>query len=193
MNNLKLKKKYFVKIPKTIDVIYCKKRNILFFKGPLKTKSLKTDNKILFIPYENLVIVTDFSVKNDSKIGLKNSKIMQGTTISKIKDMLIEINYNLYCKLNFVGVGYRAFNLDNLKNQLYFKLGYSHLIYFKIPKPLNSFCIKFTKLFIFGNVSTENITKITAALRDCKKPEPYKGKGILYEKEKITLKKGKKI
>ena len=57
-------------------------------------------------------------------------------------------------------------------------------MYFKIPKPLNSFCIKFTKLFIFGNVSNEAITKTVSLVRQCKIPEPYKGKGILYEGEK---------
>ena len=42
-------------------------------------------------------------------------------------------------------------------------------------------------------MSEERITQVAALLRKCKKPEPYKGKGILYEGEKIKLKKGKKI
>ena len=194
MNNLKLQKKFFIKIPKTINVIYCKKRNIILFKGFLKTKSLKTQNKIIFIPSKNLIGVSNFLIKNNfSSLDLKHSKVMQGTIISKIKDILIEIDYNLYRKLNFIGVGYRAFSVDGLNNQFYFKLGYSHLIYFKIPKPLNAFCIKYTKLFVFGNVSTEHITKIASLIRECKKPEPYKGKGILHEGEIIKLKKGKKI
>ena len=194
MTNLKVKKNFFIKIPKTIDIIYCKKRNIILFKGFLKTKSLKVKNKIFLIPSENLIGVSHFLINNNySCIELKQAKIMQKTIISKIKDILIEINYNLYRKVNFVGVGYRAFNVDNLNNQFYFKLGYSHLIYFNIPKPLKAFCIKFTKLFLFGNVSNEQITKVTSLLRQCKKPEPYKGKGILYENERIKLKKGKKI
>ena len=194
MNHLKLQKKNFIKIPKTINVIYCKKRNIILFKGFLKTKSLKIKNKIVFIPSKNLIGVSHFYIKNNfSNIDLKQAKIMQGTLIAKIKDILIEIDYNLYRKLNFIGVGYRAFPVDDLNNQFYFKLGYSHLIYFKIPKPMNAFCIKYTKLFIFGNVSTENITQTISLIRQCKKPEPYKGKGILYEGEKIKLKKGKKI
>ena len=83
--------------------------------------------------------------------------------------------------------------IEHLKNQFYFKLGYSHLIYFKIPEDINTFCVKFTKLFIFGNVPYQKLTQVTSQLRDCKKPEPYKGKGILYYGETIKLKKGKKI
>ena len=193
MNNLKFKQKYVIKIPKTISVIYCKKRNLLMFIGFLKIKTLKLKNKVILFPHTNSIGISKFLINNTSMINTKNSKITRGTIISQIKNTLTEINYNLYYKLNFVGVGYRAFELSHLKNQFYFKLGYSHLIYFKIPKPLNSFCIKYTKLFVFGNTSLESITKTTALLRQCKKPEPYKGKGILYYEEKIKLKKGKKI
>lgn len=192
MNNLQIKKKYFIKIPKTIEVLYCKNRHIITFMGPLKTKSFKIQNKIILLPSENLLGVSHFS-NETSNIDLKKSKIIQGTSIAKIKAVLIEITYTLYRKLNFVGVGYRAFPIESLENQFYFKLGYSHLIYFKIPKQLSSFSIKFTKLFIFGNVSEEAITRTAASLRQCKKPEPYKGKGILYEGEKVKLKKGKKL
>jgi large subunit ribosomal protein L6 len=90
-------------------------------------------------------------------------------------------------------VGYRAFDVDNFENKLLlFKLGYSHSIYFKIPIESQIFCLKRTKLFIHGN-SYQDITKIAAFIRSYKKPEPYKGKGILYETEKIILKEGKKV
>ena len=73
-----------------------------------------------------------------------------------------------------------------------FKLGYSHPIFFKIPNNLQIFCFKFIKLFVWGN-SYKNITQTSALIRSYKKPEPYKGKGILYEGEKIVLKEGKKV
>ena len=189
MSKLKIKKKYYIKIPKTVQVLYCKKKNVLTLIGPLKVKSLKITNKIIFIKNENLILITQFC-HDRRRQNLANS---QGTVSAQVKAALIETSYNLYYKLNFVGVGYRAFSLDQLKTQFYLKLGFSHLIYFKIPKPLNGFCLKFTKLFIFGNVSLHKISQTSASLRQCKKPEPYKGKGILYEGEKIKLKKGKKI
>ena len=111
----------------------------------------------------------------------------------KIKQILIEITYILHCKLNLIGVGYRVFTHEKLANQIYFKLGFSHLIYFRVPLGINIYCQKFTKLFFFGNSSYNLLTQTTAQIRNCKLPEPYKGKGILYDQEKIILKKGKKI
>lgn len=191
MQPLKLSKKYLIKIPKTIDIIYCKEKQLIIFKGPLKTKSLKITNKILFLQKLNSIVVSPCLINYNT--NLKQAKLMQGTIVSQLKYILIEICYDLYSKLNFVGVGYRAFSIEHLKNQFYFKLGYSHLIYFKIPEDINTFCVKFTKLFIFGNVPYQKLTQVTSQLRDCKKPEPYKGKGILYYGETIKLKKGKKI
>ena len=75
---------------------------------------------------------------------------------------------------------------------LNFKLGYSHQIFFKIPRNLNVFCLKSTKLFVSG-LSNSYVNQIAALIRSYKTPEPYKGKGILYENEKIILKEGKKI
>ena len=192
-NFKKLKKKYIIKIPKKINIIYCDEKNLMIFRGPLQTKSLKLDVKVFLIPKSHLIVVSQIPILDTSTVGLKNSKKLQGTTVSKIKQTLIEIQYTLYNKLNLVGVGYRVFSHEKLTNQIYFKLGYSHLVYFKIPSNLNSFCQKFTKLFIFGNCSFDLLTHTAAQIRDCKLPEPYKGKGILYDQEKIVLKKGKKI
>lgn len=189
----KLKKKYTIKIPKNINIIYCDEKNLMTFVGPLLTKSLKLDVKVFLMPRLQLLVVSQIPVLDTSAVGLKNAKKLQGTTVSKIKQTLIEIQYTLYNKLNLVGVGYRVFSHEKLPNQIYLKLGYSHLVYFKIPSDLNSFCQKFTKLFLFGNCSFDSLTNIAAQIRNCKLPEPYKGKGVLYDQEKIILKKGKKI
>jgi large subunit ribosomal protein L6 len=189
----KLKKRYTVKIPKNIKIIYCDKKNIITFVGPLQTKSLKLNVKIFLIMDSQLIVVTQIPLLNISTGSLKSSKKLQGTIVSKIKQAIIEVSYTLYNKLNFVGVGYRVFAHEKLQNQIYLKLGYSHLVYFKIPNDLNSFCQKFTKLFLFGNCSFDSLTHTAAQIRSCKLPEPYKGKGILYNQEKIVLKKGKKI
>ena len=189
----KFKKKHSLKVPKNIQVVYCDKKNILTFLGSAQIKSIRLKVKILLVPTINLITVTDIPVLETSATDFKNIKKIQGTTVSKLKQMLIETTYTLYRKLNLVGVGYRAFLHEQLENQLYFKLGYSHLVYFKIPSPLNTHCQKFTKLFVFGNCSFDTLTQITAQIRACKLPEPYKGKGILRDQEQIFLKKGKKI
>jgi len=187
------KKKYSVKVPKNIKILYCDKKNLITFIGPLSTKSLNLKIKLLLIPSSNLIVTTSLPIDGKSIIGLKSSKKIQGTTIAKIKQILIEITYVLSRKLNLVGVGYRAFSYEKLPNQMYFKLGYSHLIYFKIPTGLTSNCLKFTKIFLYGNKSYDLLTQTAAQIRSCKLPEPYKGKGILHDQETIILKKGKKI
>lgn len=188
-----LKKKYSIKIPKNIQIIYCDKKNIITFAGPLLTKSLKLKIKIFLIPSLNLIVASQIPTADKSVTRIKDIKKIQGTTIARIKQILIEITYTLHCKLNLVGVGYRVFTYEKLINQIYLKLGYSHLIYFRIPSEINSYCQKFTKLFLFGNSSYDLLTQTAAQIRNCKLPEPYKGKGILYDQEKIILKKGKKI
>lgn len=188
-----VKKKNSIKVPKIIQVIYCDKKNFITFAGPLLTKSLKLKIKVFLEPSLNLIIASQILSEKKSVARTKDLKKIQGTTVSKIKQILIEITYMLYCKLNLVGVGYRVFRHETLTNQLYLKLGYSHFIYFKIPSKIRSYCQKFTRLFLFGNSSHDILTQTAAQIRACKLPELYKGKGILYDQEKITLKKGKKI
>ena len=188
-----LKKKYSIKVPKNVKILYCDKKNLITFIGPLSRKSLNLKIKILLVPSLNLIAVTRLLVAGNSTIGFKNGKKIQGTTTAKIRQILIEITYVLSRKLNLIGVGYRAFSYDKAPNQIYFKLGYSHLVYFKIPTGLSVKCLKFTKIFIYGNNSYDSITQTTDQIRNCKLPEPYKGKGILHDQETIIFKKGKKI
>lgn len=189
----KFKKKHTIKIPKNIKVLYCDKKNIVTFIGPSLTKSLALQVKIFLGTSSNTITVTDIFVFGVSTKDFKNMKKIQGTTVAKIKQTLIETTYVLYHKLNLVGVGYRVFPYEKLENQLYFKLGFSHLIYFKVSDSLKTHCQKFTKLFLFGNCSFDTLTQTASQIRSFKRPEPYKGKGILYDQEKIILKKGKKI
>lgn len=176
-----------------MDIVHCDKKNIITFVGPLQIKSIQLGVKIFLIPKSKQIIVSQMPVLNTSAVGFKNAKKLQGTTVSKIKQILIETTYILYNKLNLVGVGYKVFVHEQTLNQIYLKLGYSHLIYFKIPNDLNLFCQKFTKLFLFSSSSLESLTSTAAQIRNCKIPEFYKGKGILHDQEKIVLKKGKKI
>jgi large subunit ribosomal protein L6 len=193
LSSIKLKKKYTVKIPQNIKVLYCDEKNIVTFVGPSQTKSLKLKVKLFLTPESHTVTITNIPVFGASATDLKNIKKVQGTTVAKIKQMLIETTYILYYKLNLVGVGYRVFPYEQSYNQLYFKLGFSHLIYFKVSDLLRTHCQKFTKLFIYGENSFDNLTQTASQIRSFKRPEPYKGKGILYDQEKVILKKGKKI
>lgn len=186
-------KRYLIKIPKDISVLYCDEKMLLTFIGPLGEKSLKLKLKIFILKQKNHIIITKLPFIKMSGNEKKKLKAVQGTTIALIKQIILEISFVFSKKLIFIGVGYKAFPIKIFKNQvLQFKLGYSHQIYFKVSNNLNLHCIKTTTLFIFGN-SYQNVSQISALIKSYKYPEPYKGKGILYENEKIVIKEGKKV
>lgn len=186
------KKKYIIKIPNNITILYCNLKNIITVIGPLAKKSLKLKFKLEIFENKKIIKVSSTSLIKLSNNEKKNINSLKGTTISLIKKLFLETSSILYQKLKFIGVGYRVFKVKNFEDKLLmFKLGYSHLLYFKIPKNLNIFCLKLTKLFINGN-SYNNITQTASLIRSYKIPEPYKGKGILYDNEIIKIKKGKK-
>ena len=188
-----ISEKHALKIPKNISVLYSRKKKIITLVGPLTKKSLKLDVQLFIVKSKNIIKVSSlpfFKISNNKK---KKIKTLQGTTVAQKKKHIVEISVLFYQKLKFIGVGYRAFDVDNFKNKLLlFKIGYSHFLYFKISKKIKIFCLKTTELFIYGN-SYQNVTQTASLIRSYKKPEPYKGKGILYDTEKITLKEGKKI
>jgi large subunit ribosomal protein L6 len=186
-------KKYLIKIPKETMVIYCNKNRIITLIGPLKKKSLKLQVELRFSEKSNTIQITAVPFLTLSNKDKKNIKAIQGTTVALIKQLIIETSSTFHQKLKFIGVGYRAFEVGSFEKQvLLFKLGYSHDIYFKIPENLKISSLKFTKLFISG-FSYQKITQAAALIQSYKYPEPYKGKGILYESQKIQLKEGKKV
>lgn len=185
--------KYNIKIPKDVSVIYSEKKKILTFSGPLKTKSMELKIKVYIDQLKNIISVSPLTFYQISNKEKKKIKALRNSTVAQIEHMLIESSILLYRKLKINGVGYRAEMGENFaKKLLTLKLGYSHLVYIKTPKDLTMDCFTKTKLCIFGN-SYNNISSLAALIRANKTPEPYKGKGVLYEDETIALKEGKKI
>ena len=189
---INLSKKYYIKIPKNIKIIYFEKKNIIIFKGPLKTKTLKICFKLYIQKNQNFIYVTKITnFENITKKKMLSSA--RGTVVSKIKQTILETSVILTKKLKLIGVGYKVFPISVLKNELLeFKLGFSHFIYYKIPTDLKITSYKSTSVYISGH-SYDLINQVAANIKKYKKPEPYKGKGILYDNEKVILKQGKKI
>mmetsp|Transcript_22604 Transcript_22604/g.52167 ORF Transcript_22604/g.52167 Transcript_22604/m.52167 type:complete len:188 (-) Transcript_22604:749-1312(-) len=185
-------KKYTIKIPKDISVLYSKKNTCITIIGPLCRKSLKL-TLYLKINQKTITITNQpiYILPNNKK---KNIKSIQGTTASSIKKLIIETSTLLHAKLKLIGVGYKASIFDIQSIQIIqLKLGFSHLTYFKINnQSLKIHTFKSTKLIIFGNCY-HSVNHLAAKIRSTKKPEPYKGKGILFNNEKINLKTGKKV
>jgi ribosomal protein L6P/L9E len=161
LNLSKLKKKHTIKVPQNIQIIYCKDKNIMTFIGPLQKKSLRLKVKVFLVQPSNLIVVTKLTALGTSTTDFKSAKKIQGTTVAKIKQALIETTYRLHTKLRLVGVGYRVFTHEQLANQIYLKLGYSHLVHFNVPDILTVFSKKNTRLSVFGNYSYDKLTQTT--------------------------------
>lgn len=92
--------------------------------------------------------------------------------------------------LKIVGVGYKA-RAEAAGRLLYLKLGYSHEVELTVPPAVRVFCFKNNVICCTG-IDKQRVHQFAAAVRSCKPPEVYKGKGILYIDQIIKLKPGKK-
>jgi large subunit ribosomal protein L6 len=101
--------------------------------------------------------------------------------------MIIGVNTKFSKILVAEGVGYK-FQLD--KQRLILNMGYTHPIEFIIPSDLEIKAESPTKIIISG-IDKEKVGFLAAKIREIRPPEPYKGKGIMYEGEKILRKAGK--
>jgi large subunit ribosomal protein L6 len=90
-------------------------------------------------------------------------------------------------ELDIVGVGYRA-NLDG--NKVVLALGYSHPVEFKVPDGIKVAIDKQTHIVVSG-IDRQRVGQIAAELRDLRRPDPYKQKGIRYTGEVLKKKAGK--
>ena len=115
------------------------------------------------------------------------SRVLWGTYASIISNMINGVNKAFEKKLVVEGVGFKS----ELKGEkLVMSLGFSHLVEFDIPKELKVTVEKDT--ITISGIDKELVGKFTAKIRETKKPEPYKGKGIRYIDEKVRRKQGKR-
>ena len=113
---------------------------------------------------------------------------LHGTTRALINNMVKGVTDGWSKKLLIEGVGYRA----SLKgNTLVVAAGYSHLVELPIPQGLKVVCPSQTEVNISG-IDKQLVGQFAAEVREVRKPEPYKGKGIRYSDEVIRRKEGKK-
>ena len=155
--------------------------NIITVKGPKGELSLELNPKIE-------VSIEGNEVKTKRISEIKFIKSMHGTTNALIKNMIIGVTEGYEKVLEINGVGYRFIMKGN---QVEVNAGYSHKILRDIPKGLTAEVNKDGDLVIKG-IDKEAVGKFAAEIRDIRKPEPYKGKGIRYKGEHIRRKEGKK-
>ena len=117
---------------------------------------------------------------------LKKMKALHGLTRTLIHNMVVGVSEGYTKTLEVNGVGYRAAKQGN---KLVLSLGYSHPVEMIDPEGLSS-AVDGNKIIVSG-ISKEKVGQYAAEIRDKRRPEPYKGKGIKYADEVIRRKVGK--
>ena len=128
--------------------------------------------------------------ETELKVTRKNDnyKNFHGIANANIKNMIIGVTKGYEKKLEAVGVGYR-FQIKG--KELVVSAGYSNPVIVKIPENITLESPSNTELFIRG-IDKQKVGQFAAEIREIRKPEPYKGKGIRYADEHIRRKEGKK-
>jgi len=121
------------------------------------------------------------------KIKNRTTQALHGLYRSLINNMVVGVTEKFKIKLILQGVGYRGAVQGK---KLILNLGYSHQIELEIPNDINVEVIKNTTLILTG-CSKENLGLFGTRIRAWRPPEPYKGKGILYDGEIVKRKAGK--
>ena len=153
--------------------------NVVTVKGPKGTLQRA-------LPTEMEIKVEDGHVVVTRPNDLKKMKALHGLTRSLIHNMVVGVSEGYTKELEVNGVGYRA---QKQGKKLVLSLGYSHPVEMEDPEGLES-KVDGNKIIVSG-ISKEKVGQYAAEIRDKRRPEPYKCKGIKYADEVIRRKVGK--
>ena len=154
--------------------------NLVTVKGP-KGTLVEQYNTGLEIKLEN----NEITVKRSNE--QKQTKMIHGTTTALIQNMLVGVTDGYKIELEIQGVGYRA-NLQG--NKLVLALGYSHPIEYTAVDGVTIEVPDQTHISVSG-INKQHVGEAAANIRNYRRPEPYKGKGIRYKGEQVRRKEGK--
>jgi ribosomal protein L6, bacterial type len=154
--------------------------NVITVKGPkgALTRQLHRDMK---------VTVEEGSVRVERPSDNKLHRSLHGTTRSVIQNMVDGVTAGFSKSLELVGVGYRA---SKSGEKVVLNVGYSHPVEI-VPEKGIEFEVPSQNKIIVKGIDKELVGATAAKIRSVREPEPYKGKGIKYEGERILRKEGK--
>jgi large subunit ribosomal protein L6 len=167
-----------VAIPAGVEVKIAE-GNVVTVKGPKGTLERA-------LPTEMEIKVEDGHVVVSRPNDLKKMKSLHGLTRSLIHNMVVGVHEGFKKELEVNGVGYRAAKQGK---KLTLNLGYSHPVEMEDPEGIET-TVEGNKITVSG-ISKEKVGQFAAEIRDKRRPEPYKGKGIKYSDEVIRRKVGK--
>lgn len=132
--------------------------------------------------------LTTIKIEKDEKTL---SIFSQSNSLKRVlKNKIRGVSVGFLISLRIVGVGYRAFLEENQK-VLNLKLGYSHNLKYQVGEGVRAFLLEPTLLSLFG-IDKNQVSQVASRIRGFKAPERYKGKGIRFTTEKISLFQGKR-
>ena len=168
-----------VTVPQGVDVAI--KQDQINVKGALGTLAL-TQNALVTIANDAGKLT--FAPANESR----EANAMSGTMRQLVNNMVTGVTKGFEKKLSLVGVGFKA-QAQGAKLNL--TVGYSHPVVMDMPAGITVATPTPTEVVIKGS-DRQRVGQIAAEVRAVRPPEPYKGKGIRYSDEKITIKETKK-
>jgi large subunit ribosomal protein L6 len=150
-------------------------------KGPKDTQSFTATDDVTIAVEDNAVTVTPRGMS-------KRARQQWGMSRTMVANMITGCTTGFKKELEIQGVGYRAQMQGNV---LKLSLGLSHDVNFDVPAGITVTAPKPTEIIIEGT-DAQLVGQVAANIREWRKPEPYKGKGIRYKGEFIFRKEGKK-
>ena len=168
-----------VLLPAGVDVAIDASQIVV--KGPLGTLTQNLHPSVKVVREGN-------GVQCSAIEGAANSKAMSGTIRALVNNMVAGVSKGFERKLTLVGVGYRA---QAQGDKLNLSLGFSHPVVHQMPAGIKVETPSQTEILIKG-VDKQAVGKVAAEVRAYRAPEPYKGKGVRYADEVVTLKETKK-
>ncbi len=168
-----------IKIPN--DVEFANNKGLLSAKGKFGNDSYALPECVLYELKDGVVVLKP----RDQSMQVRS---LWGTAQRTIANMIKGVSTGFTVNLNLVGVGYRA---SVAGNKVVLQLGFSHDVEYVLPAGVSAKCEKPTELSITGP-NKQQVGQIAAEIRNYRKPEPYKGKGVIRENEFVVRKEGKK-
>ncbi|MCJ8138535.1 50S ribosomal protein L6 [Falsirhodobacter halotolerans] len=150
-------------------------------KGPKGTRSFTATDDVTLALADDAVTVTPRGTS-------KRARQQWGMARSQVENLVTGVTTGFKKELEIQGVGYRAAMAGNV---LKLSLGYSHEVNFDVPQGVTVTAPKQTEIVVEG-IDQQQVGQVAANIRDWKRPEPYKGKGIRYKDEFVFRKEGKK-
>ena len=168
-----------ISVPQGVEITV-DNNNVVTVKGPLGTLSQEINKDINIEQVDNVLNVT-------RPTDNKKHKSLHGLSRTLISNMVQGVSTGYHKKLELVGVGYKA---NKQGSKLVLNLGYSHPIEMIDPEGLTIEVPTQTEIIVKG-IDKQRVGNYAAKIRDHRKPEPYKGKGVKYSGEVIRRKEGK--